>query len=122
MANGFGIDEEAYKKILAKNLREAMQLRDMSQRELARRIGVSSTTVSEWCSGRISPRMDKIDAICRILNIKRSDLMLSGKDHAEVLSEPTEEDIALARKIIRLDPYRRALIESIINTDPEGKK
>ena len=50
MANGFGIDEEAYKKILAKNLREAMQLRDMSQRELARRIGVSSTTVSEWCS------------------------------------------------------------------------
>lgn len=121
MKNGFGIDEEAYKAIFAKNLRDALYMRQVSQRELARRIGVSSTTVSEWCKGKTSPRMDKIDAICKILNVKRSDLMLGERDHEEIL-EVTDKDIALARQIMRLDAYRMALIESIINTDPEAKK
>lgn len=118
MKNGFGIDEEAYKAIFAKNLRDALYLRQVSQRELARKVGVSSTTVSEWCKGKTSPRMDKIDAICKILNVKRSDLMLDQKDHEEIL-EVTDKDIALARKIQRLDAYRRALVESIINTEPK---
>lgn len=120
MINGFGIDEEKYKQILAKNLTAAMEKRDISQRELARRLGVSSTTVSQWCAGKISPRMNRVDAICKILNLKRSDLMLS-KEEAPA-PEPTDEDIALARKIAALDPYRRQLIEAIINTEPETKK
>lgn len=120
MINGFGIDEEKYKRILAKNLTEAMEKRDISQRELARRLGVSSTTVSQWCSGKISPRMNRVDAICKILNLKRSDLMLS-KEEAPA-PEPTDEDIALARRIAALDPYRRQLIEAILNTDPGQQK
>lgn len=120
MINGFGINEEEYKQVFAQNLRDWMYARDISQRELANKLGVSPTIVSSWCRGEKSPRMTKVDAICQILNIRRSDLMLS-KDEAPA-PEPTEDDIRLARTIARLDAYRRALIESIINTDPEAKK
>lgn len=113
MKNGFGIDEEAYKKIFAKNLRDWMYVRDVSQRELADKLGVSPTIVSAWCRGEKSPRMTKVDMICQVLNISRSELMLD-KNEAPA---PTDEDIALAQQIARLDSYRRALIESIINTE-----
>lgn len=115
MKNGFGIDEDAYKKIFAKNLRDWMYARDITQKGLADKLGVSPTIVSAWCRGEKSPRMTKVDAICKVLNINRSDLMLD-KNEAPA---PTDEDLALAQKIARLDPYRRKLIESIINTDPD---
>lgn len=120
MINGFGINEEEYKQIFAQNLRDWLYKRDISQRELAAKLGVSPTIVSAWCRGEKSPRMTKVDAICKILNVRRSDLMLS-KEEAPA-PEPTDKDIALARKIAALDPYRRQLIETIINTDPETKK
>lgn len=118
MKNGFGIDEDAYKLIFAKNLRDWLYVRDISQRELADKLGVSPTIVSAWCRGEKSPRMSKVDMICQVLNVKRSDLMLE-KDE---VPEPSDEAIALARRIMRLDDYRKALIESIINTEPEAKK
>lgn len=118
MKNGFGIDEDAYKAIFAKNLRDWLYVRDISQRELADKLGVSPTIVSAWCRGEKSPRMSKVDLICQVLNVKRFDLMLE-KDE---VPEPSDEAIALARRIMRLDSYRKALIESIINTDPETKK
>lgn len=113
MKNGFGIDEDAYKNIFAKNLRDWMYIRDVSQRELAEKIGVSPTIVSAWCRGEKSPRMTKVDMICHVLNISRSDLMLDKNES----SVPSDEDIALAQQISRLDAYRRALIETIINTE-----
>lgn len=120
MKNGFGINEEEYKQIFARNLRDWMYARDISQREMAVKLGVSPTIVSAWCRGEKSPRMTKVDAICQILNVKRSDLMLS-KEEAPA-PEPTDEDIALARRIAALDPYRRQLIEAILNTDPGQQK
>lgn len=109
----FGINEDAYKAVLANNLRNALALRDMSQRELARRLNVSSTIVSDWCSGKKSPRMDKVDAICKILNVTRTALLV-GMDR-EQDEEPTEEEYRIAKKIANLDPYRKRLILTIIN-------
>ena len=38
-------------------------------------MNVSSATTSNWCKGIKLPRMDKIDKICSIFGINRSDLM-----------------------------------------------
>lgn len=123
MINGFGIDEDAYRKVLGKNLTDILYERQMTKRELADKIGVSPTIVSQWCSGKKSPRMDKIDAICQVLNVKRSDIMLAKDDKLLLVEEiPTDDEIQLARQIMRLDAYRRQLIMAIINTEPETKK
>ena len=58
-----------------KNLRNALYARVMTQKDFAKAVGVSAPTVNEWLKGKKIPRMDKIDAICSVLMVSRSDLM-----------------------------------------------
>ena len=60
---------------LARNLRHYLSTFNMTQEQLAQKIGVSSQAVSFWCSGKKSPRMDKIDKMCKVFNCSRSDLI-----------------------------------------------
>ena len=66
---------EEFNKIFSKNLRYYLEKYDMTQLELSKRLGVGTTSVYNWCNGLKSPRMDKVDAMCKIFNCKRSDLM-----------------------------------------------
>ena len=58
-----------------KNLRNALYARDMTQKDFAKAVSVSAPTVNEWLKGKKMPRMDKIDTICNVLMVSRSDLM-----------------------------------------------
>lgn len=64
-----------FNKVFASRLTYYLDRFGMSQRELADRLGVGTTSVSNWCCGNTSPRMDKVDAMCRIFGCRRSDLM-----------------------------------------------
>ena len=68
------------KEIVGKNLTRILQERDLSQIELARRINSTSASVSGWCNGVFMPRMDKIKAICKLLHIDESDILLSDEE------------------------------------------
>lgn len=65
---------------VAKNLRYYLDINGMNQADLAKIMGVTTATTSNWCKGVKMPRMDKVDKICSIFNIKRSDLI---EDHAD---------------------------------------
>ena len=69
------MSEREYNEIFAENLKRYLDLNDMSQTDLARRLGVSAQSVTNWCAGKKSPRMDKVDAMCKIFGCNRSDLM-----------------------------------------------
>ena len=49
--------------------------RGKTQLELAEFVGVSDASVNNWVNGIKLPRMDKVDKICKFLNVKRSDLI-----------------------------------------------
>ncbi len=68
-------NENNYNMIFARNLSHYMNINGITQVELAKRLSVSSASVNYWCNGIKSPRMDKVDAMCKIFNCKRSDLM-----------------------------------------------
>ena len=68
-------DESHYNKIFSKNLNHYLQLYKISQAELAKRLSVSTASVSYWCKGLKAPRMDKVDLLCDIFHCSRSDLM-----------------------------------------------
>ena len=59
----------------AKNLFFFLNKYQYTQAAFAKQMNVSTATVSNWCKGLKSPRMDKIDYMCAILNCTRSDLM-----------------------------------------------
>ena len=54
----------------------------MTQLELSKRLGVGTTSVYNWCNGIKTPRMDKVDAMCRIFNCTRADLMEDTHRHS----------------------------------------
>lgn len=72
-------------EILRVNLEHYLNARNLKQADLARGLGVSEATISKWLSGKSSPRMKKIDDICKILDVKREDLLY---EHDFVEEEP----------------------------------
>lgn len=78
-------------------------------------VNVSRSSVSYWCNGMKTPRVDKIDALCRIFKIKRSDLITDG-------SAADDSDIRLAKEERRLveayrlaDPVIRDAVDKILD-------
>lgn len=69
------MDEKNFNLIFSKNLTRFLQINNMTQAELAERLGVSTATTSNWCKGIKTPRMDKVDKMCKIFDCLRSDLM-----------------------------------------------
>lgn len=67
--------EQEFNAIFSKRLRYYLNQYDMSQADLAKKIGVGTTSVYNWCNGIKTPRMDKVDAMCDLFHCKRSDLM-----------------------------------------------
>ena len=69
------ISEQEFNEIFSKRLKRQLQIHEMTQSDLAKRLGVSTQSVTNWCRGAKAPRMDKVDSMCKIFNCRRSDLM-----------------------------------------------
>lgn len=63
------------KQIFRDNLRRYISSRDLTQKDLAQAIEVSSSTLNDWVTGKKLPRMDKIDKLCSFFHCTRSDLL-----------------------------------------------
>ena len=76
-------DKSKLLEIFAKNLVYHLNRKNMSQAELARQMNVTASAVNLWCKGRGMPRMSKIDKICEIMHIRRSDLLQERTTYRE---------------------------------------
>lgn len=65
--------EHEINRIISENLNRLLEERNITQQELAEYIGVTQASVSNWCKGIKMPRMDKVDKICELFGISRSD-------------------------------------------------
>lgn len=66
---------------------------NMSQEQLADRLGVSRQAVSKWESGSSIPDMDRIFELCKILDCKLDDLVDDGVIDGTVKKEEKKENI-----------------------------
>lgn len=69
------MSEQEFNKLFSKNLNFYLNKYELTQADLAKRLNVSTASVSNWCRGIKTPRIDKVDAMCEIFHINRSDLM-----------------------------------------------
>lgn len=67
--------DEEYKKIFARNLKRYMEINGKNQMDLMNDLHLSSSTVSNWCTGLKLPRMDKVQLLADYFNINKSDLI-----------------------------------------------
>ena len=72
------MNEKDFNSLFSKRLRHYLNENNMTQVELANKLGVGTTSIYNWVSGLKTPRMDKVDAMCKIFNIRREDLLTDG--------------------------------------------
>lgn len=77
--------DDKVKSVFAENLRRLLKKHDLKQADIARYMGVSSATVSDWCNGRKVPRMDKISWLASWLSVNVSDLICEPVDDKDYL-------------------------------------
>lgn len=82
--------ENAINAQFANNLRYFLEKNNYTQIDFAKKMNVSAATVSNWCNGTKSPRMDKVDIMCGIFKCRRSDLLeanpVSADDSLDLIS------------------------------------
>lgn len=86
---------------IGSRIRKYREIRGISQKELAERINVSNSRISNWEQGINRPDADIIAALCHALNVSPSEL-LDVHLSTDVLSEHERNVINAYREKIEL--------------------
>lgn len=71
--------------MLGDNIKELRQRRGYSQQDIADKLNVTRQTVSSWELNRTEPTMGSIEALAKLFNCKKSEL-IDGRDSPEPLT------------------------------------
>lgn len=112
--------EKEFNKMFADNLTYFLNLRGMSQLDLSKKLGISQMSVSNWCRGEKLPRMDKVDKMCEVLSVKRSDLLNErSENNTQHYIDPATA--AMAQEISE-NPELHMLFSALKDSSPEDLK
>ena len=89
------------KEIFAKNLRNYMERKGVSQRELAETVGVSAPTLNEWIKAKKYPRIDKVERLANYFGCLKSDL-IEEKQKQSAESELSIQKKELIQKVMQM--------------------
>lgn len=120
------------KKVFAENLEYYLKKHDMQKKELAQKLNIGQSTVTDWSKARAYPRMDKVQKMAEIFGIEMSDLVeirgIESKTYLikeakkltdDLISNP--ESLALYQEIKKLSSTNKAIVMALINSLNGGK-
>ncbi len=67
--------EKPLEKIISENIRREIETSGKTKSEIARAIGVSNPTVSQYCSGRAQPTLATLSKLCAFLDCSADDIL-----------------------------------------------
>lgn len=76
-------------------IKEIMAAKGISQAELVRRTGIRASSISDWLSGKYTPKQDKIDLMAAALGVSPAWLMY-GKTDSDNPNQIDPETMQLA--------------------------
>ena len=88
-------------------IREAREAKGLSKSKLARRLGVSTTTIQQWEKGETAPKRRRWPAITKELGLSLRDLALNGTKEAFGTEEPSMPYAATRGEREWLELYRK---------------
>jgi len=112
--------DDDFRASFARNLKFYMAREGKSQADMAKRMKVSATTVSDWCNGRKVPRADKLQAICDWLCISMTQLTDNDDPFTNPPKVPTKEAIELASRIMRRNRQCQKVVDMLLNLDSDA--
>ena len=108
---------KSFNDIFSKNLRYYFDLSGMTQAEFAKKLGVGTTSIYNWLSGVKTPRMDKVDSMCKLLGIHREDLITDNMAREEEIA-PFIGELQLGNKM----NYKNRFISALLQLDDKEWK
>ncbi len=60
---------------ISDNLRREIELSNKSKSQIAKELGVSPSSVSQYCAGTIQPSLSTFALLCRVLDILPEDVL-----------------------------------------------
>ena len=98
------MDTNDYMKIFSKNLEKYIRLSGKTKKEVAEHIGVSPSTITSYLQGKTAPRMGKVDRLCELFHISRSELLEENNNNVQTPSHIYNDmsKFASDKKIINL--------------------
>ena len=97
------------KEVFAKNLQYYIDKSRVTQKDLAKIVGVSAPTMNDWVKGHKFPRIDKIEKLANYFGILKSDL-IEDKQKQPVQNELSEVKQALIDLIDGLSENEAAVL------------
>lgn len=85
--------DKIMENLVLKRMKAAMAEKNITKSELSKRTGISNSSISEYLSGKYSPKQDKIYTIATALQVTPSWLM--GFDHKDRDGNASNPSIAL---------------------------
>lgn len=115
------MSEQEFNAVFSKRLRYYLNKNEMTQVELAKKLGVGTTSVYNWCNGIKTPRMDKVDAMCELFHCSRSDLIEDKSEQPDDHYYLNDETRRIAQEAFE-NPELRTLFKVARDIPPERLK
>lgn len=114
-----GTTDDSIKKNISKNIVKYRELANLSQKELASKLGVTPSRVSNWEQGANCPTIDILFEVCKILNISINDIYGVYPETTEKLSY---EEISHIRNYRLLDECGKRHVDEVLNWESDRIK
>lgn len=105
--------DDTIKKNISKNISKYREASGMSQKELAQKLGVVPSRISNWETGANCPTIDILFEVCKILNVSINDIYGVYPDSKFILHYDEQELIAKYRS---LDYEAKTMVDAVINS------
>lgn len=109
--------EKIYEKIFAR-----LDELNMSQSELSRRTGISTSTINDWKKKKINPQADKLVVICRALDMSLAELLGDDGDESSSADYSAEEKYLIEYYRRSDDQVRRHMLRYMELIDKTERK
>ena len=91
--------------IISERIFKILKEKNMSQNEFAKRVGLASSTISDWKTKKTNPSADKIMDICAVLEVTPEQL-LTGKgieeDYVDSNPKKAQKEPEISKADIRI--------------------
>lgn len=88
--------------------------KNLTQEQLAEKIGVSNKTISKWETGKCMPDYSVIELLCEELNITLAELMNGEEDEKSIPAYENEQIVEMLKEIQNLKAKKKLIIGFIL--------
>ena len=100
------------REIFATNLKRIMEKRGITQADIVDKLGITSSTASDWVNARKYPRVDKMQMLAELLKVSLTDL----RDRHDAQQEEEKQIEAAKVALFKGDgPVTDAMWEEVLN-------